>query len=52
VNAGGIGLAFAGALLVGFLWEVNPRIGGLVLALVLLGLLGAAYRSGSLKGTS
>lgn len=50
MNAGTIGVAAIGALLVGFLWEVNPKIGGLVLALVLIALLSAAVKSGSLKG--
>ena len=40
-----------GALLVGFAYEVNPQLGGPLLLLVILALLGAAYKAGNLSYT-
>ncbi len=44
-----LAIAAMGALLVAFVYEVNPQLGGPLLGLVLLALLGAAFASGSLK---
>lgn len=44
-----IAIAALGALIVAFIYETNPQLGAPLLGLVLLALLGAAFRAGALK---
>jgi hypothetical protein len=44
--------AVAGAFFVALAFEADPKIGGALLVLIVLGMLGTAQRAGLLKGTS